>query len=97
VITLGSTEIRFSRPIDERGAHRAFERDRFGELIGRDRRMREIYAILEKIAPTDATVVVEGETGTGKDVVARSIHNLATRAARTVRSWSSTAARCRRT
>jgi DNA-binding NtrC family response regulator len=37
--------------------------------------MREIYAILEKIAPTDATVVVEGETGTGKDVVARSIHS----------------------
>ena len=73
VITLGSTEIRFS-PIDERVRIVPSERDRFGEVIGRDRRMREIYAILEKIAPTDATVVVEGETGTGKDVVARSIH-----------------------
>jgi pSer/pThr/pTyr-binding forkhead associated (FHA) protein len=74
VITLGSTEIRFS-PIDERVRIVPSERDRFGEVIGRDRRMREIYAILEKIAPTDATVVVEGETGTGKDVVARSIHS----------------------
>ncbi len=73
VITLGSTEIRFS-PIDERVRIVPSDRDRFGEIIGADRKMREIYAILEKIAPTDATVVIEGETGTGKDVVARSIH-----------------------
>jgi DNA-binding NtrC family response regulator len=41
--------------------------------------MREIYAILEKIAPTDTTVIVEGETGTGKEVVARTIHRLSRR------------------
>ena len=74
VIQMGSTEIRFS-PIDERVRIIPSERDRFGEIIGKDRRMREMYAILEKIAPTDATCVVEGETGTGKDVVARSIHS----------------------
>jgi len=55
------------------------ERDRFGEIVGRDRRMREIYSILEKISPTDATVVIEGETGTGKDVVARSVHGASRR------------------
>jgi DNA-binding NtrC family response regulator len=74
VIQIGSTEIRFS-PIDERVRIIPSERDRFGEIIGKDRRMREMYAILEKIAPTDATCVIEGETGTGKDVVARSIHS----------------------
>ena len=54
--------------------------DRCGDLIGRNARMREIYAIIEKIAPTSTTVVIEGETGTGKEVVAQSIHNLSARA-----------------
>jgi transcriptional regulator with GAF, ATPase, and Fis domain len=36
--------------------------------------MRTIFGVLERIAPTDASVLLEGETGTGKDVVARSIH-----------------------
>lgn len=78
VIQLGKTEIRF-QPIDERVRIVPSERDRFQHIIGRDRRMREIYAILEKIAPTDTTVVIEGETGTGKDVVARSIHDASKR------------------
>ncbi|MCC6877485.1 MAG: sigma-54-dependent Fis family transcriptional regulator [Sandaracinaceae bacterium] len=72
-IMLGKTEIRFW-PIDEKLRIVPSDRDRYGEMIGRDRKMREIYAILEKIAPTDATVVIEGETGTGKEVVARTIH-----------------------
>ncbi len=79
VVTLGKTEIRFE-PFDERVRIVPSDRDRYGEIIGRDRKMREIYAILEKIAPTDATVVVEGETGTGKDVVARTIHQQSRRA-----------------
>ena len=78
VITLGKTEIRF-QPFDERVRIIPAETDRYGEIIGRDRKMREIYAILEKIAPTDATVVIEGETGTGKDVVARTIHQFSKR------------------
>ena len=35
--------------------------------------MRTIFGVLERIAPTDATVLLEGETGTGKDVLARAI------------------------
>ena len=54
--------------------------DRCGDLIGKNARMREIYAIIEKIAPTNTTVVIEGETGTGKEVVAQSIHQLSARA-----------------
>jgi transcriptional regulator with PAS, ATPase and Fis domain len=43
--------------------------------------MRRLYAILERIAHSDATVLVQGETGTGKDVVARSLHAASPRAA----------------
>jgi DNA-binding NtrC family response regulator len=55
-------------------------KDHCGDLIGRNAKMREIYSIIEKIAPTATTVVIEGETGTGKEVVAQSIHKLSTRA-----------------
>jgi DNA-binding NtrC family response regulator len=72
-VTLGKTEIRFM-PVDENLRIVPSDKDRFGEMIGRNAKMREIYAILEKIAPTDATVIIEGETGTGKEVVARTIH-----------------------
>ena len=46
----------------------------FGELVGSSLEMRRLYAILEKVAGGDATVLVQGETGTGKDVLARSLH-----------------------
>jgi len=54
--------------------------DRCGQLIGRTAQMRQLHSIIEKIAPTAATVIVEGETGTGKEVVAQSIHSLSRRA-----------------
>ncbi len=50
------------------------EHDRFGEAIGPSLAMRTLFGVLEHIAPTDAPVLLEGETGTGKDVLARSIH-----------------------
>ena len=52
----------------------------FGELVGASLEMRRLYAVLERVAPTDATVLVEGETGTGKDVLARSLHAASPRA-----------------
>ncbi len=48
--------------------------EQFGPLIGGDLRMREIFTLIEDIADTDVTVVIEGETGTGKELVARAIH-----------------------
>lgn len=48
---------------------------RFGELVGESLAMREIFAVLELAAQHDATVLVTGETGTGKELVARSLHD----------------------
>jgi DNA-binding NtrC family response regulator len=48
--------------------------DRFGEMVGRSVVMRELFARLAAVAPTDATVLVTGETGTGKELVAEALH-----------------------
>jgi DNA-binding NtrC family response regulator len=55
---------------------------RFGDLVGEDRRMREMFSLLSDVAPTDATVVIEGETGTGKELVAKALHDNSPRAKR---------------
>jgi len=55
-------------------------RDQFGDLVGTSIDMRRIFGILERVAPTEATVLLQGETGTGKDVAARAIHAASSRA-----------------
>jgi DNA-binding NtrC family response regulator len=51
------------------------------EMIASSARMIEIYKTISKVAPTDATVLIEGETGTGKELVARMIHRNSKRSA----------------
>ncbi len=46
----------------------------FDNIIGKSKPMREIYEIIQKVAPTNANVLIEGESGTGKELVARSLH-----------------------
>jgi PAS domain S-box-containing protein len=46
----------------------------FANMVGKDKRMQEIYRLLETISPTSSTVLIMGETGTGKELVARAIH-----------------------
>jgi transcriptional regulator with GAF, ATPase, and Fis domain len=52
----------------------------FGDVIGASVEMRRVFAILERAAPTDATLLLQGETGTGKDLVARAVHAASGRA-----------------
>ncbi len=53
---------------------------RFGEIIGACDAMRDIYKKIARIASTDISVLIEGETGTGKELVARAIHQRSNRA-----------------
>ncbi len=46
----------------------------YGNIIGKNRRMLEVYELIDKVASIDATVLIEGESGTGKEVVAEEIH-----------------------
>jgi transcriptional regulator with GAF, ATPase, and Fis domain len=56
-------------------------RERFGGMFGRSEGMRRVFAVLERIAPTDTTLLVEGETGTGKELVAEGVHEESQRSA----------------
>jgi Nif-specific regulatory protein len=44
------------------------------DMVGRSARMREVYQFIERVAPTDSTVLIHGESGTGKELVANAIH-----------------------
>jgi len=50
------------------------EKYSFDNIIGKSKRMMEIFSLIEKIAATDSTVLVNGESGTGKELAARAIH-----------------------
>jgi formate hydrogenlyase transcriptional activator len=55
---------------------------RFEQIIGNSPALESVLADVERVAPTDSTVLVLGETGTGKELIARAIHNLSPRAGR---------------
>jgi DNA-binding NtrC family response regulator len=77
-IRAGSSTLVFN-PIDEEVT---VEPDRDGELcgmVGQSVKMRQIFGLIKKIAPMDVSVVIQGETGTGKELVARAIHELSNR------------------
>jgi DNA-binding NtrC family response regulator len=54
----------------------------YANMIGKSKKMQEIYGLIEKIADSDSTVLISGESGTGKEIAARAIHSLSRRGER---------------
>lgn len=79
VLKVGEVEIGL-RPAPQKLDLMPSDKTSFGPAIGHSVSMRTIFALLERIAPTDATVLLEGETGTGKDVLARAVVGASKRA-----------------
>jgi PAS domain S-box-containing protein len=57
--------------------------NRFDDIVGESPGLRNVLRQIETVAPTDATVLIEGETGTGKELLARALHRLSPRSERT--------------
>ena len=55
---------------------------RFEQIIGNSPALESVLEQVERVAPTDSTVLVQGETGTGKELIARAVHNLSSRCGR---------------
>jgi len=78
VLELGSTKIRFELGDSHLQLPLSAE-DRFGMMVGRSKPMRRVFSVLQRAAQNDATVLLLGETGTGKDAAAMSIHEASAR------------------
>jgi transcriptional regulator with PAS, ATPase and Fis domain len=77
-LQLGNTTV-LIEPLAETVVREQIVAERFGDLLGRSARMRELFADLVRIAQSDASLLVEGETGTGKELVAESVHRASPR------------------
>lgn len=62
----------------------ARERHSFENIIGASQKILDVFEILRTVSPTDATVLIQGETGTGKELLAKAIHSLSRRRDRTL-------------
>src|SRR3954453_4951823 len=69
-VTSGATTVDESIALHENG---------LGNLLGRSHAMRQVFQLIQRVAPTEATVMIMGESGTGKEVVAECIHLLSQR------------------
>ena len=73
MIKIGETQIEYLP--DEQSIDLEFSKaKKFGNMLGESAAMRQIFAMLSKVAPSEITVLVEGESGTGKELVAEAVH-----------------------
>jgi formate hydrogenlyase transcriptional activator len=70
------------RAFERLGTDRHSEERRFEQIIGSSPALESVLEQVERVAPTDSTVLIQGETGTGKELIARAIHNLSSRCGR---------------
>ncbi len=73
-VKLGRTVIKFL-PDEEVVEPEPSQDTAFGSIVGADTKMRQLFKLLQDVAATSATVLIEGETGTGKELIAEEIHN----------------------
>jgi formate hydrogenlyase transcriptional activator len=55
---------------------------KFEQIVGNSSALESVFAQVEQVAPTDSTVLIRGETGTGKELIARAVHNISSRCGR---------------
>jgi DNA-binding NtrC family response regulator len=80
LVGLGRTTVRFDASDDE-VREGLSPRTSFGRALGESVAMRRVFGVLERFAPADGTILLEGETGTGKEVLAEAIHEASSRRA----------------
>ncbi len=80
-ITIGETVLAVEL-LDDTISEPLSHNEHFGRVLGRSCGMRRLFALLERVASTDATILIEGETGTGKSAIAEAIHASSPRAQR---------------
>ena len=79
LVRLGQSVVRFE-VLDDEVREALSPDEHFGVALGRSVSMRRLFAVLAKIASSDSTVLLEGETGTGKTLIAEAIHQASRRA-----------------
>jgi DNA-binding NtrC family response regulator len=77
-LTIGSTRVSYE-PVEKERVDVGFE-DTFGPMVGSTAKMRHLFRMLGEIAPTDLSILINGETGCGKELVAHAVHEKSQRA-----------------
>ncbi len=77
-LTIGKTRVAYE-PLDKERVDVGFE-DSFGPMVGAAAKMRHLFRMLGEIAPTDLSILINGETGCGKELVAHAVHEKSQRA-----------------
>jgi DNA-binding NtrC family response regulator len=87
VVLSGAARLRLGKhtemdvePVDKNVELGDFGADRFGDVLGTTQPMKRLFALLAKAAPTEATILLQGETGTGKEAIAEAVHRHSRRA-----------------
>jgi DNA-binding NtrC family response regulator len=87
VVLTGAARLRLGKhtemdvePVDTNIDLGEWPSDRFGDVLGTTQPMKRLFALLTKAAPTEATILLQGETGTGKEAIAEAVHRHSRRA-----------------